>query len=142
MIAVYFLVAPVKEKLIMTLNEYPQNAGFISIINVLPFIGIFLTLVSVLNIFAGLKFKQFKQWALSAIHVLSYVMIFIVGGLAIAWYKLWMFTINNTQENFWNYIGMFVGIFACIVYIGMILYFIRSIRTKKFKDAYRNKTII
>lgn len=141
-IIVFFLVTPLRDRLVITLSEYPQNAGFISIINMLPIVGIFLTLVSICSIIAGFYFKQFKQWAYSTIHFLSYLLIFIAGGLGIAWYNLWMFTINNTPSNIWNYVGLFVGIFACIVYVGILIYFIRSIKMKKFRDAYRNKTII
>lgn len=141
---IYSLLSPYRDKILQ--NAYksgaPSYSGVINSIDFLPYIGIILTIVALTSIVSGFQFRRFKEWALSTIHILSYVMLFISGFLGIIWFKLWWFTIEHSQPSPWNYVGLFVGIFACIVYIGILIYFIKSIRTKQFREAYKNKMII
>lgn len=137
--AIYYLVAPLREKLIQTAAEYPSNSAVLSMLNALPFASAILITIAIACGIAGFHFKLFKPWALGGIHLLSYLMLFVSGVLGFVWVKLWMFTIEYSQGNNWNYVGMFVGVFAIVVYVGIMIYFIRSIRNKKFREAYHNK---
>lgn len=139
---VYFLVAPLRAKLVATASQYPNNAVVLDSLNLLPYACAFLLLLAAACLVSGFSFKRFKPWALSAVHSLSYLMILVAGGMGVIWVRLWMFSISHSTENLWNYVGMFFGVLAFIVYIGINAYFIKTLRQKEFREAYMNKIIV
>lgn len=84
---------------------------------------------------------------MQAVQVLSYIMLFVTAVISVFWIKVWMFALQFTQSSeagssLWQYVGLFTGLFAGLFYIGVLVFFIKTIRKKEFKEAYKNKSII
>ena len=142
----YFVLSPYKQMILQNSGGNEAYGRLLAAIDYLPFIGIAVIVLAVANVYSGFAFRKFKEWALNAVQVLSYIMLFLTGLVTVFWVRVWMFALDFTPANggsqLWQYVGLFTGLFACLFYFGILIYFIRAIRMKPFKEAYHNKTVI
>ena len=142
----YFVLSPYKQIILQNSGDNEVYTRLLMFIDYLPLAAVFIAVLASANIYSGIAFRQFKEWALKAVQVLSYIMLFVSALFTIFWVRVWMFAFefapNATESHLWQYVGLFTGLAAGIFYVGVLVYFVRSIRMKAFREAYHNKTII
>ena len=144
-ISLYFMFEPHVAYILQNTTDQIMRARIQNTMTTLPILGGGCFLFAMFEIFTALSFRKFKKWALNAVSIVAYIMILLAGVACVAWVKMWQFVIQfssvNSGSSFWNYFGLFIGLVAGLLYIVMVIFYIKSSSNKTFRDAYRRKMI-
>lgn len=142
-VMLYFVLEPYRGAIEANADTNPILQRVITFIGMLLGGGAACTAFAVFTIYVGASFRKFKTWALGAVNVLAYIMLILVGAASVFWVKIWQFSLDFTPagsgSDVWSYVGLFAGLCAMLFYIVIMIYFIRALRMKQFRDAYKNK---
>jgi hypothetical protein len=141
--SLYFLFAGYKTgfEALRAENEVLDNV--LKVIDALPLIATITILLSFACVIAGLNLPKFKKWSLPLIEILSYFIVCAFSALLILWFKIWLFSFQNTPNyagsSVWEIIGLITGTIVCLFFVVVFIFILKNIRNKTFRQIYNEK---
>jgi hypothetical protein len=141
----YMIFEPYRAKLV-AVGDGHVFERFMTAITYLPWAAAFFIVLASANFYVGMNFKKFKNWALKAVEYMSYLMMVVSAFIFYGWLKIWLFSAENMPAaqsgGWWQYVGLFTGLIACVFYVMILFFIVRTIRSQEFIKAYHSKIIV
>ena len=139
-VMLYFVLEPYRGAIEANADTNPILQRVITFIGMLLGGGAACTAFAVFTIYVGASFRKIQGWALCGqcpgIHNVD------SSAASVFWVKTGrsrLFTPAGSGSDVWSYVGLFAGLCVMLFYIVIMIYFIRALRMKQFRDAYKNK---
>ncbi len=141
--SLYFLFSSYKNSFETLRAENEVLDNVLNVISALPFIATFVIILAAACIISGLNFPKFKKWSLALVEILSYIIVCAFSALLIFWFRVWLFSFQNTANytgsTAWEIVGLITGSIVCLFFVAVFIFVIKNIRNKPFRELYNER---